>query len=119
SDPIGFAQHQVEVVKAIQPDLAERLLEAGESSQQLLDAYWLSLWRYRSALTTVSRFIGGVYVERAMNGQNGATQPLTPVSAADQQRATATLQNSLFAPDAFSAFDQSATHLLAQRRGWD
>ena len=72
-----------------------------------------------SAARVASRFIGGVYVDRAMVNQPGATAPLTPVSLEDQRRALELLRERVFAPDAFSALTLSAERLLAQRRGFD
>lgn len=119
SDPIGFSTDQIELIKAVQPRFKDRLLKQGKSYQYLLNGYNLSFRRYRDAITAVSRFVGGVYVDRAMVGQEGATDPLTPVSLSDQKRAMDVLAENLFAPDSFDAFDDAANQLLSQRRGFD
>jgi len=119
SDPIGFSVDQIELVKSVQTRFKDRLFKEGKSYQYFVNGYNLSIRRYRDALTTVSRFIGGVYVDRAMFGQEGATEPLTPVSLADQKRAMKTLEEELFAPEAFAAFSETAEFLLSQRRGFN
>jgi hypothetical protein len=119
SDPIAFASHQIEVVAAAAERFAGRLVSDGESYQALLNAFQLSASRYQGAARAASRYIGGVYVDRAMADQPGAAEPLTPVSLADQQRAMALLRDAVFAPDAFAVLLESADRLLAQRRGFD
>ncbi len=119
SDPIGFSLDQIKLIKAVQPRFKERLLKEGKSYDYFRNGYYLSLSRLRGALHTVSRYIGGVYIDRAMVGQPNATDPLTPVALADQNRAMKVLVDNLFAPEAFEAFDQMANQLLPQRRGFN
>ncbi|MDQ8187413.1 zinc-dependent metalloprotease [Pelagicoccus sp. SDUM812002] len=119
SDPIGFSLDQIELIKAVQPRFKDRLLKEGASYQYLLNGYNLSLRRYGNAFETVSRFIGGVYIDRAVVGQKDGAEPLTPVDAVDQRRAMDVLSDKLFAADAFDAFDDVARQLLPQRRGFD
>jgi hypothetical protein len=119
SDPIGFARHEFELVDAVVPRFPERLARDGKSYQALLNGFLTAAGVVRDAATVVSRYIGGVYVDRAMVNQPGAGKPLTPVSLADQRRAMQLLRDEVFAPQAFGALDQSANELLAQRRGFD
>ncbi len=119
SDPIGFARHDFDLVDAVVPRFPERLAHDGKSYQALLNGFLTAAGVVRQAATVVSRYIGGVYVDRAMVNQPGAGNPLTPVSLADQRRAMQLLRDRVFAPQAFIAFDQSANRLLAQRRGFD
>jgi hypothetical protein len=119
SDPLGFAKYEMDVVDAAIPRFGEKLTKDGESYQQLLIGFNMAAVRYLELARIASRYIGGVYVERAMVGQPGARPPLTPVSRADQKRAMELLAERVFAPDAFAAFQQSASSLLAQRRGFD
>jgi len=119
SDPLGFARTQMDVVDAVTPQLAERLARDGRSYQELLNGFSMAAARYRESARVASRFIGGVYVDRAMVGQAGAGAPLTPVSAADQRRALALLHERVFGPEAFAGLTESAALLLPQRRGFD
>jgi len=119
SDPIGFARLQMDVVEATAPMFLERLTRDGRSYQELLNGFQTAASRYRDAARSASRYVGGVYVDRAMVNQPGAGAPLTPVSADDQHRALQLLRERVFAPDAFAALAEPADHLLAQRRGFD
>lgn len=119
SDPIGFAAHQIEVIDTAVTSFGDRLERDGESYQELVDAFQLAATRYRSAARVASRFIGGVYVDRAMVNQPGAGDPFTPVSLEDQERAMELLSEAVFAPDAFAGLYNVAERLLPQRRGFD
>jgi hypothetical protein len=119
SDAIGFSAGQMAVVNAVVPRFADRLARDGESYQELLNGFFTAVGRYVQAARVASRYVGGVYVDRAMVGQPGAGAPLTPVSLADQKRAMDLLRERIFAPDAFATLTISADRLLAQRRGFD
>ena len=119
ADPIGFAAHQINVVNTAAETFDPRLARDGKSYQELLNGFQLAASRYRAAARVASRYVGGVYVDRAMVDQPGAGEPLTPVSLADQRRAMALLSQTVFAPDAFERLHESADRLLAQRRGFD
>ncbi len=119
SDPIGFSRHEIELVKAVVPRFPDRLMHSGKSYEELLRGFTTATAVLRQAATTASRFIGGVYVDRAMVNQPGAGPPLTPVSLEDQHRAMQVLRDGVFSPDAFAMIDDSASRLLEQRRGFD
>jgi len=119
SDPIGFARQQMALVDAVVPRFAERLTRDGDSYQELLNGFFTAASLKREAARATSRYIGGVYVDRAMVNQSGAREPLTPVSLADQERAMLLLRDEVFAPQAFAVFDSAASMLLEQRRGFD
>jgi hypothetical protein len=119
SDALGFAAEQMDVVEAALPRFEPRLTSDGDSYQRLLIGFRVATGRYRTAARVVSRYVGGVYVERAVVGQPGGGAPLTPVSLAEQRRAMQLLRERLFAPDAFTPFTQASDRLLAQRRGFD
>jgi hypothetical protein len=119
SDPIGFAHHQIDLINTAVTGFSDRLLSDGDSYQKLLNAFSLAASRYRRAAAVASRFVGGIYVDRAMVNQPGARDPLTPVSLEDQQRAMQLLRQAVFAPDAYAQLNVAANRMLAQRRGFD
>jgi hypothetical protein len=119
SDPLGFAAQQMDVVNTAVPRFPERLARPGASYQQLLVGFRMALNRYQQSARVASRFIGGLYVDRAMVAQPGAGDPFTPVSLADQRRAMALLHERVFAPESFATLTSTGERLLAQRRGFD
>ena len=118
SDALAYAEGRMALVGALLDDLVTKYREPGQSYQELRDAYLILTGQHAQAATVVSRYVGGVYVERGFIGQEGAETPYTPVAAADQQRAVQILADDLFAPDAFAASEELYRHLQPQRRGF-
>jgi hypothetical protein len=100
-------------------DIKEKYTKDGQSYQELVQAYGVLMNQYSTAGGVMSRFIGGVYVDRAMAGQEGATQPFTPVSLKDQKRAMSALSKYMFAPNAYDIPNDLINYLARQRRGFD
>lgn len=67
----------------------------------------------------MSRYIGGVYVERGFVGQTPDVRPYTPADAARQRAALEALSRHAFAPGALLPPAELAAHLQQQRRGFD
>ncbi len=117
SDPLAYAMDRMDLVEATAVKLLDRFSRPGESWQELYNAYLMLTGEMARQSVVASRWIGGVYVDRAMQGQAGATEPLTPVPLATQQQAMALLRDKLFAPGALQFSDELYRHLQRQRRG--
>jgi hypothetical protein len=68
---------------------------------------------------SVSRYIGGIYVDRSFVGQGSPNKPFTPVPVAYQKKAGQVLAKYIFAPDAFDNDTQLFPYLQSQRRGFN
>jgi hypothetical protein len=119
SDNIGYALERIALVNDLIPKLQGKLAHSDRSWQEVLNSFAIVNTEYLGAARTISRYIGGVYVDRAMVGQEGGGEPFTAVAEADQKRAMAALNERVFAPDAFEAPRSLYRHLQAQRRGFD
>ncbi len=119
SDAIAYSEERFQLVNKLTTDLKKNYSKDGQSYQEMLNAYMILGSEMNNAGATVSRYIGGVYVERGFIGQEGAKTPFTPVSKADQKRAMATLNKYIFAPNAFDAANELYSHLQVQRRGFN
>jgi hypothetical protein len=119
SDSIAYAEERVKLVRETMVNILDRIPNKGESYQELLQAYYLLSGEVATAGRVISRFVGGVYVDRGMNGQPRATKPFTPVSYDDQKRAMQALRTYIFAPNAFDAPAELYNFLQQQRRGFD
>ena len=119
SDAIGYALDRFALVDTVLADMRDRYGTEGESFQELHDAYLGLASEFQRSANTISRYIGGVMVNRAMVGQEGATTPFVPVDLDDQERAMRALREHVFAPDAFRGPDNLYNHLRQQRRGFD
>jgi hypothetical protein len=119
NDQITYSNNIFELVNEMMKEVKTKFSKKGESYQELRRVYFVLNKQKSKAAGIVSRFIGGVYVDRAMVGQKGETQPYTPVSLADQKRAMASLSKNIFAPDAFNVPADLFNYLAVQRRGYN
>lgn len=121
SDPIAYGSARCELV---QQGLAKLLTEypvPGKSWQELTQAYVSLTSESSNALTAISRYVGGVYVERAFVGQvkDNAPLPLRPVETDKQKSAMQALAKYAFGPEAWKTPEALLNHLQQQRRGFD
>ncbi len=71
------------------------------------------------SLQTVSRFVGGVYVNRSTPNQDSELRPFEPVSEEVQKRAMQVLNDHAFSPNAFPINEEILTLIQKERRGFD
>lgn len=119
NDPISYSIDRFILVDNMMKEAKTKFTKTGESFQELRRIYYLLSNQKRVAAGVISRYIGGVYVDRAMAGQENGTQPFTPVSLKDQKRAMNALETYAFSPNAFSAPNDLYNFLAMQRRGYN
>ena len=118
-DSIGYAASQMALMQATLNKMADWTPDAGKSYQEAVDGAGLIIRLWGINAGVISRWVGGVYVDRAMAGQEGGGEPLRPVEREQQKRAMATLSEHLFAPDAFNVNGALWQQTAPQRRGFD
>lgn len=119
SDQITYSINRIQLVNDMMKTIKGRFTKKGKSYQQLRQTYYILNGQSATAAGVISRFIGGVYVDRAMAGQAGETKPFTPVSLAEQKRAMNALKKYVFSPTAFKAPKELYNYLASQRRGYN
>ncbi len=119
ADAISYAVERLSLVDSVLGKMHSKFETEGESYQELHNAYLVVAAQFARSANTISRYIGGVYVNRAMVGQPGGTTPFVPVSLSDQERAMAALRRHVFAPNAFAGSADLYNHLRQQRRSFD
>ena len=119
SDAIGYGIDRMELIKSTLTKLMSRTTHSGESYQELTLGLNSLVRAYFSSSVVASRYIGGIYVDRAMVGQKGGTRPFTPVSLEEQKRAMDLLSKYLFAANVLSEATPLFAYLQMQRRGFD
>ena len=118
NDPMGYAQERMEMVRTLYKSLRRKYEQEDQSYHALTDAFYILSREYSMAAGVISRYIGGVYMDRSMVGQEGREVPFRPVPE-DQQRWAMTLLNKyIFSLDAFSVPEDLYTHLQWERRGF-
>ena len=119
NDQIAYSIDRIKLANNIMKDIKSRFSNEGETYEELRNAYYILSSQAATAGGVISRFIGGVYVDRSVIGQEGGTQPYTPVSLADQKRAMDALKTYVFAPNTFKAPADLYNYLARQRRGYN
>jgi hypothetical protein len=117
SNAVAYAADRMKLVNHTFGQLESTALKDGESYQELLIKANMLFGQYRIQAGVVSRYIGGVYVER--NNVGSETDPYTPVPLDKQKAAMKTLTDYVFAPDTLSAMDPLLNKMQMQRRGFD
>ena len=115
-DAVGYAEERLQLVRDIQADLLAEY--QGETYQALYNSFAVLMNQLSRSGGVVSRYVGGVHINRAAPGA-AAAPPYQPVAARQQQRAMQVLAKYIFAPDALGGSESVYQHLQRQRRGFD
>lgn len=118
NDMVTYGEDRFKLINTMIPKLKARYSKPGQSYQELRTRY-LQLNGQRSSMAAaLSRYVGGVYVDRSFVGQQTSTAPFTPVPEAYQKQSLSLLNKYVFAPDAFDADKALFPYLQIQRRGF-
>lgn len=118
NDPITYAENQIKLNNATFGKLKSKYIKDGKSYQELKNAYLILSSRNSSNFTVLSRWVGGVFINRNFVGQD-TVAPFVPVDAATQKRAMKDLGEFAFAPNAYESEYQLYNYLQSQRRGYE
>jgi hypothetical protein len=119
SDAITYSVNRIKFVNKLLKNIKNQFMVNGESYQALVNAYnALILEKFRAG-GVISRYVGGVYTERAFVGQEGATKPFRPVPLKEQKRAMNALDRYIFSQEAIEVQSNFYNYLANQRREFD
>jgi hypothetical protein len=118
SDSIGYAAEHMGLMQATLNKMAVWSPKDGASYQEAVEGAALIIRLWGTSAGVISRWVGGVYVDRSVAGQADATEPFIPVEREQQKRAMDALADHLFAPDAFEVDGALWRHTAPQRRGF-
>ena len=119
NDMVKYGSDRFKLVNELMGKLSDRYAKAGNSYADLRWKYFMLFNQRFSMAIPLSKYIGGVYVDRSFAGQNAAVKPFTPVATEYQKKALEVLNTYVFAPDAFNADASLIPYLQAQRRGYN
>lgn len=118
NDAISYSIDRMKLANKLTEGLKDRYVKPGQSYHEMRHAYLILTGEYQTAARVISRYVGGVYVDRSFAGES-SVKPFTPVSRADQKRAITALNDYLFAPGSFTAGTDLYNYLQMQRRGFN
>ncbi|MDN5214138.1 zinc-dependent metalloprotease [Fulvivirgaceae bacterium BMA12] len=118
-DAVEYAVERMKLAKKVSKELLKKYQKPNQSYHELRNAYLVVTSQQAGAANIISRYIGGVYVDRAFVGQQGGTKPFTPVELEKQKKAMKALNDFVFSPEAFTVPSALYSHLQMQRRGYN
>jgi hypothetical protein len=118
NDMVAYAEERFGLINTLMGKLKDKYSKPGKSYAELRGRYGTLMGQRNVMAQSVSRFIGGVMVDRSFVGQDTKSKPFTPVSVAYQKKAMALLAKYVFAPNAFDADAPLYPYLQQQRRGF-
>jgi hypothetical protein len=119
NDAIGYAEERFKLVNNLMGKLVNKYSKPGQSYAELRARYNTLQTQRLNMISAISRYIGGVYVDRSFPDQHSSTKPFTPVPLAIQKKAVNVLNKNVFAPTAFDADAPVYPYLQPQRRGFN
>ena len=100
-------------------DLPEILKDKASSWEEYRNAHQILTKEIGRSLEVISRYIGGVYVNRSTPSQNSNLTPLEPTPYKTQKEAMEALSEYAFSPRAFPVSKKVLNLLQKERRGFD
>lgn len=119
NDAIGYAEDRLKLVNTIMGKLLQKYSKPNQSYAELRARYGALQGQRNSMISAVSRYVGGIYIDRSTPDQHSGNKPYTPVPLATQKKAIDILSKYVFAPNAFEADSQVFPYLQPQRRGFN
>ncbi|MES1220638.1 MAG: zinc-dependent metalloprotease, partial [Bacteroidota bacterium] len=119
NDAIGYAEDRLKLINILMGKLKGKYVKEGNSYAQLRSRYGYLNGQRSQMIAAVSRYVGGVYIDRSYPEQAPADKPYTPVPLSTQKKAMSLLTKYVFAPGAFDADSALFPYLQLQRRGFN
>jgi hypothetical protein len=119
SDAIAYAEDRFKLVNNLMGKLVQKYSKPGQSYAEVRARYNTLNAQRTNMVNAVSRYVGGIYIDRSYPEQKSANKPYTPVPLAEQKRAMEVLTKYVFAPNAFDADAQVFPYMQIQRRGFN
>ena len=118
SDALTYAEDRMELCQHLIDNALNSYVDYAESYADLRKAVGVLVGQYAIQAGVISRYIGGVYVDRSFAGQTEGSTPYTPTPIATQKKAMKLLTEKVFSSVPIVMTDTLIAHLQPQRRGF-
>jgi len=119
NDMVTYAEDRYKLVNKLVTKLKDKYVKPGQSYEELDRHYnYLNYQRFTMSIS-LSRYIGGIYLDRSFPDQNSGSKPFTPVPVAYQKKALGVLSKYIFSVNAFDGDAYLYPYLQRQRRGFN
>ncbi|MBE9042025.1 zinc-dependent metalloprotease [Oscillatoriales cyanobacterium LEGE 11467] len=115
NDPLRYAQYQMENARQMWLRLESESLQPGEDFSKMREKFNLVLSYYFNQAAIVTNYVGGQSFNRARAGDPAGRLPFEPIPVEKQRQSLATLEQYVFAPNAFE-FSPDLLNQLAPSR---
>ena len=119
NEPIIYAEQRIQLVNETMSELPSKLKGKATSWEEYRNALKILLRETEKSLSTISRYIGGVYVNRSTPAQDFDNLPYQPVPTEKQRMAMQVLVDNAFSMNAFPLNNELLNIVQVQRRGFD
>ncbi|MBL7836140.1 MAG: zinc-dependent metalloprotease [Bacteroidetes bacterium] len=119
SDAVTYAIERLTLIKSLQANLLKEYSNKNRSFNDLRASYIVLSSEWAVQAGVISRYIGGVYVDRSFSNQNSTTKPFTAVPYEKQKAAMKALNDFVFSPNAIEVPSELLPYLQQQRRGFN
>ncbi len=116
-DPIAYAKIRAQLISEQWPKVLDETAKSGDGYQKVRQVFGVLLSNHGRAMYFVSRFVGGLYVNRAHKGDANGQAPFVVVDAGKQREALSLLEEQVFSDKPFQFPPQLYNYLAATR--WD
>ncbi|MCC6818238.1 MAG: zinc-dependent metalloprotease [Bacteroidia bacterium] len=119
SDAVGYAKERIGFIKTMMSNLYKEYGTENRSFNDLRGSYIVLSSEWAVQAGVISRYIGGVYVDRSFSNQKSLNKPYTAVPYELQKNAMKALAELVFAPNAMEIPAELMPYLQMQRRGFN
>jgi Met-zincin/Domain of unknown function (DUF5117) len=119
NDMVTYATDRFKMMNTLVGKIKTKYTMPGESYSSLTSHYYFLLNQRYGMAIALSRYVGGVYVDRSFPDQQSGNKPFTPVPVTYQKQALNVIGKNIFSPTAFSADTYLFPYLQRQRRGFN
>ena len=114
-DPVAYAKMRAQLISEQWPKVIEEVTKAGDGYQKVRQVFGVLLSNHGRAMYFASRYIGGVYVNRAHKGDANAQAPFVAVDPAKQREALALVEEQVFSDKPFQFPPELYNYLASSR----
>jgi hypothetical protein len=114
-DPVDYARREILQAKMLRDELLDRAVNEGEAWYPARAFFNQLLYQQAGAVQSVSRFVGGTYVNRDRKGDADAKPPLVPVEAAKQREALKFVLENTFDDNAYDLDPELLAYLATDK----
>ncbi len=119
SNMVDYAKDRLEFVNQSMKKMQTIYVKEGKSYGDFRNKFYMMQSQRNNMVNSLSRYIGGIYVDRSFPEQRSETKPFTPVPYEKQKSVMILLSTYIFSPNAFDQDQQLFAYLQMQRRGWN